>query len=268
MYRRISIFDFDGTIIVNKQENVPEGWRDEHGKIIFNSTLSPERVEDLVSDVRRKKGEEQEQSKKVLFDSNRDKSLSFESFARILSIYMYPGAIWMTDPGSVEGVASQDVVDALHQRIGDPQTYVMLVTARSQGSEEIVLDRLAEPDIGVSYDSFDEIRFKEGFGSTSDYKRRVARETVEKLDNAGELVSLDELLVEVFEDLSENIQAIQQELETDGIAVEGNPGVTILDTTEKKEARKKEVSAINREKKRRKPVSESLRSFILEFLSQ
>lgn len=253
MYRRISIFDFDGTIIINDQENVPEGWRDEHGRVVFDSELSRKESEEILAGVRRTKDKEgQEVLKRKLFEASNDKSLDFDEFSYHLFCYMYPGIAWMQDPGSVAGKAALDVVEALHQRIKDPQTYVMLVTARSDASSEVILDRLAEPDVGVSYDDFDEVRFKQGFGSTSQYKAQVAGETLAMLDNRGVLAMQDEVLVEVFEDLVANIEAISAAVEP--VEVVGNPDVEIVDTTARKEERKKEV--------RKKKVNESLRDFI------
>jgi hypothetical protein len=258
MYRRISIFDFDGTIIVNDQENVPDGWRDDHGKIIFNSRLSRKEAEDLISEVRRSKGDDQERVRQALYEARNDKSLSYDDFNYSLFCYMYPGVAWMQDPGSVSGSAALDVVEALHERIRDPQTYVMLVTARNEASSEVVLDRLAEPDVGVSYDDFDEVRFKQGFGSTSQYKGQVANETLAMLDNRGVLAMKDEVLVEVFEDLVANIAAIAAAVSP--VEVVGNPGVEIEDSTSRKEERKREV--------RKKKTNESLEDFIRVFLSQ
>lgn len=258
MYRRISIFDFDGTIIINDQETVPEGWRDEHGRVVFDSRFSRKESEELVSEIRKSKGEEQERPRKKLYDSRNDESLSYEDFNYHLFCYMYPGVAWMQDPGSVAGRAALDVVEALHERIRDPQTYVMLVTARNEESREVVLDRLAEPDVGVSYDDFDEVRFKQGFGSASQYKGQVASETLSMLDNRGVLAMQDEVLVEVFEDLAANIEAIAAAVSP--VETVGNPGVEIVDSTAKKEQRKKEI--------KKKKTNESLEAFILQILSQ
>jgi hypothetical protein len=169
---------------------------------------------------------------------------------------MYPGVAWMQNPGSVTGNAALDVVEALWNRIRDPGTYVMLVTARSDASSEVVLDRLAEPDIGVSFDDFDEVHFKQGFGSTSQYKSRVASETLSNLDNRGVLAMQDEVVVEVFEDLVANIEAIRSAISP--VEVVGNPGVDIEDSTNRKEERKKEV--------RKKKTNESIRDFIRSVL--
>jgi len=257
MYSRISIFDFDGTIIINDQETVPDGWRDEHGRVVFDSKLSRKEAEELISAVRRAKGEEQDHARQELYKERNDESLSYDDFNYHLFCYMYPGVAWMQDPGSVVGRAALDVVEALHDRIRDPQTYVMLVTARNEASSEVVLDRLAEPDVGVSYDDFDEVVFKKSFGSTSQYKSQVARETLAQLDNRGYLASQDEVLVEVFEDLAENIEAIAAAVSP--VETAGNPGVAVVDSTERKEDRKKEL--------RKKKTNESLSMFIRELFS-
>jgi len=257
MYSRISIFDFDGTIIINDQENVPDGWRDSHGRIIFDSSLSRNEAEEILSVIRRSKDkEEQENAKQRLFDARNDTSLAFDEFSYHVFCYMYPGVAWMQNPGSVTGNAALDVVEALWNRIRDPGTYVMLVTARSDASSEVVLDRLAEPDIGVSFDDFDEVHFKQGFGSTSQYKSRVASETLSSLDNRGVLAMQDEVVVEVFEDLVANIEAIRSAISP--VEVVGNPGVDIEDSTARKEERKKDV--------RKKKTNESIRDFIRSVL--
>jgi hypothetical protein len=240
MYRRIAIFDFDGTIINNEQENVPEGWRDSHGRIIFDSSLSRHESEEILSTIRRSKNkEEQERARQKMFEARNDASLSFDEFSYHVFCYMYPGVAWMQDPGSVAGPAAMDVVDALWERIQDPGSFVVLMTARSEDCETVVLDRLAEPDVGVSYDDFDEVHFKKQPGSSSEYKRSATQDIVSRLDNQGSLVNFDELVVEVFEDLQANIAAIGQGLSSDGIEVVGNPGVEIEDSTERKEARRK-----------------------------
>jgi hypothetical protein len=241
MYSRISIFDFDGTIINNEQENVPDGWRETHGRVVFDSELSRKEVEDTLKQLgsRSQSKEQKEELNQKLFDNRRDKNMDADSFYYSLFCYRFPGVAWMQDPGSVVGPAAMDVVDSLHKRIRDTRTFVVLMTARSEDCATVVLDRLAEPDVGVSYDDFDEVHFKKQPGSSSEYKRSATQDIVSRLDNEGNLVNFDELVVEVFEDLRENIDAIRQGLSSDGIEVVGNPGVEIEDSTERKEARRK-----------------------------
>ncbi len=252
MYSRISIFDFDGTIINNEQENVPDGWKERHGRVVLDSELPQEEAQQALKELgsRGQSPEKREHLTQKLFDSRRDKSLSADEFQYSLFCYLRPGVAWMQDPGSVVGPAAMDVVEALWSRIRDRGTYVVLMTARSEDCATVVLDRLTEPDVGVSYDDFDEVHFKKQLGSSSEYKSSATRDIFTRLDNEGKLVNSDELVVEVFEDLRENIDAIRQELSSDGIEVVGNPDVKIEDSTERKEARRKEVQRKSRKAKK------------------